>query len=254
MVENYAVGYSPAVAFINVGGASGVVVVAPGGSGAGSVPAITNQAADTVVIGQGAVTVGGAALQPPAAWTPGDSGYLAWTGDPVLLGLDGAIAPTNNTITLLRVNIRQAVSVTSVLLWLDTLGTSLTSAQNFAGLYAGQTAGAYTAGQLIGTSADQTTAWNTGGSTGLKTIALSGGPFSIPAGTFVWVAILTNQSAGTNPKFATNGKNYSGGATNAGVAAAASRSAINTTGTTLPGSITPSSNTAKSWPIWAALS
>ena len=148
-------------------------------------------------------------------------------------------------------NVRASRSITNVVVYLGTLGSSLTTGQCFAGLYAGTTAGAYTAGQLIGTSADQTAIWNTGGATGVKTIALAGGPFMVPAG-FVWVALLFNGTTG--PSFG-KAQNFATATANAGTAAATARWATNGTGqTSLPGPITPSSNGLAQVTYWAALS
>src|SRR6185437_4154150 len=157
-----------------------------GGTASGAPSTGTFAAGDFVIDQTGSVwvcTVAGS----PGTWVntslathpevaPGDAGLLAWNFDPA--GFQGASGPTNNTVFLIRVNVRVALSVTNVLAYISAGGTGLTSGQNFAGLYAGQTVGPYTAGQLIGTSADQTASWASGG---LKTMALAGGPFAVPA-------------------------------------------------------------------------
>jgi hypothetical protein len=179
-------------------------------------------------------------------FTAADAGYLAWNFDVGASLASGAgQALGNSVITLNRVNLRTAASVTNVVVYLGTLGSGLTSGQNFAGLY-------NSSGTLIGTSADQTTTWNTGGSGGLKTIPLTGGPFACPAG-FYWVALLSNESAGTPAAFGRAG-NLSSTLQNAGLSAATLRWCTNGTGTSLPSTITPSSNSANSSAYWAALS
>ena len=99
LIENYVVGYSPSTAYIDVGSAAGVVVIQPGGAGASGAPVISNQSADTIVIGQGNVVIGGAstltydqliASYTPSAWwkladapassTAADSSGNGWTG------------------------------------------------------------------------------------------------------------------------------------------------------------------------------
>ena len=185
---------------------------------------------------------------PDDAFTPADFGLLAWNYDPGVASTSST--PTTNVINLVRINVRQAISVTNVVLAITQAGASLTSGQNFTGLYAGQTVGSYTAGGLIGTSADQTSAW---GTSGFKTAALTGGPFTIPGGTFVWAVILSNTSS-TTPQFFRTG-NLAAAPMNGGLTAANSRWATNGTATTtLPGSVTPASNTPAGIGFWAGLS
>lgn len=175
------------------------------------------------------------------SFTPSDLAYLAWTYD---VGLaSSASTPTTNVVNLYRVNIRQAISVTNVILGVATAGSGLTSGQNFVGLY-------NSAGTLIGTSADQTTPW---GTSGLKTAALVGGPFALSAGTFVWVAVVSNTGTSTPNLFRTSAGNST--VMNAGFTAATARWATNGTATTaLPGSITPASNVLAGVGYWAGLS
>ena len=180
-----------------------------------------------------------------AARLPGDAadaGFLAWNYDPGPAATAGS-APTNNTILLIRVNVRAPLSCTSVSVFLTATGAGLNSGQNFTGLY-------NSAGNLVGTSADQTAAW---GSTGVKTAALAGGPFALTAG-FYWVALLPNETAGTVPSFMRTAADVSSSGANIGFTAATGRWATNTTGTSLPPSITPASNVLLSLPFWAALS
>lgn len=178
--------------------------------------------------------------EPP--WLPDDAGigWLAWTYDPVACSVGSA--PTNNTITLARINIRQPITVTNVIWAITAIGGGLTSGQNFIGLY-------NSAGTLIGRSADQTTAW---GTAGFQIAALAGGPFSVPAG-FYWAAVLPNETAGTVPSFVRSA-NTTITISNLGMGAAFSRTATAGTGTSLPDSITPSSLTPIVAQFWAAVS
>ena len=239
LLENIVTGYSPAVTFINVGSAAGVVIIQPGGGGASSVPVISNQAADTVVIGQGQVTVGGAS-QTNQPWLPSDSGYLAWNFDPAQQQ-GGTILVTSN-VYLARVNIRQAISVSNVLAYITTPGSGLTASQNFAGLY-------NSAGTLIATTADQSSGFASGG---LRTMALTGGPYALAAGTFVWVAIVSN---GTTPPTMLRGGATSASGLELGLTVSTARWATNGTATTaLPGTLTPASNVNSGITFWAGLS
>jgi parallel beta-helix repeat protein len=232
------------------GGISNVAsygVAAASGAPAGCITGNIGVIDSTATVG-GLINLPAKMLAPaPDGFITPDTGYLAWNFD-VGVSSNGTV-PGSGVVNLIRVNIRRAMSVTNVILGVTTLGSTLTSGQNFAGLYAGQTAGAYTAGQLIGTSADQTAAF---GSTGLKTIPLTGGPFALPAGTFAWVAVVSN---GTTPPALFRSGSLNAPAMNAGFAAATARWATNGTATTaLPGSITPSSNTLAGVGYWAALS
>lgn len=167
------------------------------------------------------------------------TGFLAWTIDPAIFST--AIAATNNTLTLIRVNIRNSISVSNVCLYVTGGGVSLTSSENYAGLY-------NSSGTLIASTADQTSSW---ASSGLKTMALSGGPYGLTGGTFAWIAFLANTSS-TTPTFTGTSSN----ALEAGLTAATARTATNGTGTSITGigNITPGSNVALSAFFWAALS
>jgi len=202
-------------------------------------------AADLVASGAAAAGATGKAADaahahPDNGFTPADLGLLAWTYD-IGVSASGS-APASGVVNLIRVNIRQAISVTNVVLAVTTAGSGLTSGQNFAGLY-------NSAGTLIGTSADQSASW---ASSGLKTIALTGGPFALSAGTFVWVAIVSN---GTTPPTLFRTGVLAAAPVNAGFAASTARYATNGTATTaLAGSITPGSNVLAGTAYWAALS
>jgi len=192
------------------------------------------------VTAAGSLSATGGVLTDGSPFTAADGAFLAWNYD---LGVaSNGSAPTTNVVNLIRVNVRQALSVTNVVLASTTAGTSLTSGQNFAGLY-------NSAGTLIGTSADQTTAW---GTTGLKTAALVGGPFAVAAG-FVWVAFVSNTGS-TTPAFFRSASVAAAGL-NGGFAAATARWATNGTATTaLAGTVTPASNVLAGVGYWAALS
>jgi hypothetical protein len=169
---------------------------------------------------------------------PADHGYLAWALDPGSL-----VNQTTQTAGVLygtRLEIRRTLTVTNVVLFCSTAGSTLTSGQNLVGLY-------NSSGTRIGVSADQTTAW---GTSGVKTAALASGPFALSAG-YVWVVLVTNGT--TPPQFGT-GSLFSVGA-NAGLTAAGTRFASQgTSQTSLPASITPGSWLQNANAPWAALS
>ena len=195
----------------------------------------------------------------PGAWVPtgsqygagtlsSDFGWLAWNYDPMTAV--NASQPSNSTQTLIRVNVRYPVPCANVLLVVESAGAALTANENFAGLIAGQANGSsWPAGGLIASTADQHTAWT---GTGLMTMALSGGPYTLPAG-FYWVVILVNESGGTIPSFLRASAGESSGLLNIGTSASSARWATNGTGTALA-SVTPSANTNINVPYWAGLS
>ena len=185
-----------------------------------------------------------------AGFYPADAGFLEWNYDPVSCTAISGSLPTSGNVYLVRVNTRVTRSVTNVVTYLGVVGSGLTTGECFAGLYAGTTGGTVTAGQLIATSADQTASWNTGGTVGLKTIPLTGGPFSVPPG-FVWAAFTFNGTTG--PSFARAGA-VTSGISNIGFVNTAARYASATGGTILPSSLTLSSNALQTIEYWAAIS
>ena len=65
-IDNYVVSHpSDGSAYIDVGTATGVVIIQPGTGEAGASPQITNQNGDTIVIGLGEITIGGSAIGAP---------------------------------------------------------------------------------------------------------------------------------------------------------------------------------------------
>lgn len=157
-------------------------------------------------------------------WRPQDYNLIAWSYDPYISA--SATAPaTGGTVQAVRLKLAVAESITSVCLIVGNAGTSMTSSQNFAGIYQG--------GTLLGTTADQSVAW---ASTGFKAMALTGGPFSVAAGDLI-VAFYAN-STGSLPQFARS-VNNSGYIVNLDLATASSRSALADTGqtTALPGTL-----------------
>lgn len=188
-------------------------------------------------------------------WEPSDYGWLAWTFDPALVqgGGNYLASATSKTLFLIRINVRQQISCTNTVLHIQTAGNTLTSSENFSGLYAGQAnGGTWSAGSLIAATADQSTNWT---STGLQVMPLSGGPYTLPVG-FYWIALL---AVGTTvPQFSklpNSTAQPAGGFSNAGgLSASSARYATNGTNVTSLSSITPSSNAQNVAQWWGAIS
>lgn len=170
-----------------------------------------------------------------------DQGVPAWTYDPAM-ALQGGTGLPLNTVQLCKVILRRTATITNVVVLIQTAGATLTAGQNFAGLY-------NASGTLLSATADQATAWSTGG-VGLKTMALTTQQVNLPAGTY-YVALLANGTTAPQPARIT-GLNSS--MLNLGLTAATARYATGPTGTTLPASITMASNAFSATAYWAAVS
>lgn len=174
-----------------------------------------------------------------ATFTPADHGLVSWTHDPATLRSTGN-ATTSGTVYLCKVKVVNRSSlVSNVIVGVETAGATLTAGQSFVGLY-------NSSGTRLALSADQSGNWT---STGLKTIALTAAQ-TLAVGTY-YVAIL---SVGTTPPVFAMG---AGGSTtvSAGLTAGTARFLTGPTAqTSLPASITLSSQTITSGARWAALS
>lgn len=171
---------------------------------------------------------------------PSDHGILAWAFPPEVAASQVApIAAGRLTLTLIKLPVE--VTVTNVILGVATAGGTLTANQCLAGLFQN--------GNLIGSSADQSTNWT---SVGVQIMALTGGPFVLDAGE---AYVGWYYQGTTAPKFACGPTgNWASGVINIGITSTAARFGIANTGltTALPGSIgTISTSTAA---FWAALS
>ena len=174
--------------------------------------------------------LGGAPLADVANVIPADLGWLAWNYDPAYTAQGITLAASY--LYVMRVNVRAAISVTNVIIAIATAGSSLTSSENYAGLY-------NSSGSLIAATADQTTAWE---SNGYKTMPLASGPYNLLAATFCWVAILANGTTPPKPAALTSVAGAPTSLAQRGVSAANSYFAYSTSGlTSLPSSFTPSS-------------
>ena len=113
---------------------------------------------------------------PTFAWNPRDRGLLAENVPADLCA--GTVMSTAGRLEGAAVRLPTVASVTNLVVVVTTAGNTLTSGQCFGALYD-------SAGVLIGQTADQAAAWV---STGVKTMALGGGPFTLQAGIYNAVA------------------------------------------------------------------
>ena len=166
-------------------------------------------------------------------------GYAEWNYDPVIGG--SGSAPTSGTIYVMKVSAQTGGTVSNIVATITSVaGVSLTSGQNFVGLYD-------STGTRIAVTADQSSAWT---SNGVKAMALTSS-VTIRGGSDYYVALLCNGS--TPPSFMRSGTNLS--APNANQSNALQRFSVNGTGISLPGSLTLSSNTStNAITLWVALS
>jgi hypothetical protein len=149
-------------------------------------------------------------------WQPADQNLLAWNFD--YGNVSGNTQLTAGNLYLMGIKIPSATTITNVVLWVAGAGSSLTSGQCFAGLYQN--------GTLIGSTADQSTAWQTAG---IYQMPLVGGPYSVSAGT-VYVGFYYRGS--TSPGFVRSGTGFTAGALNVNLSSNNYRSATANTGLT----------------------
>jgi hypothetical protein len=204
-------------------------------------------AADAKLPLAGGTLSGPLAVTGPVSATAGGMGeasppthnLISWSFDPALATNSSIL--TNGTVYLTKMNVSAAVACTKIYWWVAVAGVTATAGQNFVGLYS-------SAGTLLASAnvdADVTSA-------GLKTTTISSQ--SLSAGTFVWVAMVSN--AATAPTMARMaGLTGLSAAVNVGLTASAYRFAINGTAlTSLPASITPASNAVPNFGgPWAAI-
>jgi hypothetical protein len=147
------------------------------------------------------VTWTAAELNPKSDYIPDDHGMLGWTGPPYMFGTALTLAAKSQLFGV-RVYAK-AGTVSAIGLNLLTIGVTLTSGQNKAAFF-------NSAGTLMGTSVDQSTAWSTSGSTGYKACNLVT-PVAIAAG---YYDIVFWANGSTAPSFARAGNSS---ANNAGL-------------------------------------
>ena len=171
--------------------------------------------------------------------TPADQNLIAWDFDPVICSTSVAMA--TGRIYLMRVNVREPQTITNILFDPTVGATGITANQNFAGLYnsSGILVASTTAGVMDTPIAGTTSA----------TVALSS-TYSAAAG-FYWVALLVNATSPPSLLRASANNLFP----DQGNSASQFRFATNGTGTSLPSTITPSSNThTNALQFWVAIS
>jgi hypothetical protein len=112
---------------------------------------------------------------PSFGYQPEDYGYLAWNWPPEYQ--NNTLTTTLNTagrLNVFGVVIPRPITCTNIVIYVTTAGATLTANQCAGALYTG-------AGALIAQTGNQATAWTT---TGIKTMALTGGPFALAAGRY----------------------------------------------------------------------
>lgn len=162
---------------------------------------------------------------------PSMHNMVSWSIDPAASG--SSTAPSAGDLVLLRVNVPVEATIASVVLQIATAGVSLTNC--FLGLFGMD-------GTRLALSADQSTAFQTGGA---KVVPFTTPP-QIPAGDY-YLAILIG--GGTPPAIS---RGASATVTNLGTAAGSFRSCVCGTGlTAIPASITLASSVANNT-AWCA--
>lgn len=165
-----------------------------------------------------------------------NNGALAWTSDPT--AINGSTAPVSGTIYLSAFFVDRTFSATKFGWGVQTVGAGPVAGQSFIGIY-------NSAGTLLqSVNVDgRVTGSNT---TFSETISVSLAPG------MYWAAFLINA---TTPPAIIGPAGLLVGATNFNCTASTNRWATNGTGTSLPGTITPSSNAtpAIGRPFWAMI-
>jgi hypothetical protein len=204
-----------------------------GVTGAAATGALTVTGNETV---SGSLTVAGYEL-PEGVAGPADHGLVSWTHDPYFAA-SSAIA-VNGTVYVVKLPIRRAVTVDTILWAIGTAGLTPTAGQNEVGLYS--SAGT----RLAATNVDADIS-----SSGSKSTAIAAQ--ALTAGSFVWVAFVFN--AATGPTLL-RGSSFET-SPNINTTAATRRAAVAATAqTVLPASFTPSAlSTNNCLTYFAALS
>lgn len=169
-----------------------------------------------------------------------EHGFLYWNYDVNIAAQTSVL--TSGTAYMSKVNVRSAITATNLNYIVSTAGTTLTSGQNFVGLYD-------SSGNRIAVSADLTTDW---GSSGYKTTPFVT-PASLSAGAY-YAAWLTVGATGITVARASA---MNSSALNAGLVAATARYTTGGTGftglTSLPSPATMSNRTLGATSIWCAI-
>jgi parallel beta-helix repeat protein len=182
------------------------------------------------------------------AWQPSDSSYLAVTYDPATGG--SGRAPSNGVINLCAFYVRATTTITKIRMVTEGVtSASLTSNENFAGLY-------NSSGNLVAITADQSGSGNWGytsnGSIRIDDMTLTvQSSFSLTLSPGIYYGAFVMNGT-TLSQFISNANTNASWLT--GFSSASSlRYATNGSNTTLPGTLTLSSNVAAQVAWWMAL-
>jgi hypothetical protein len=189
----------------------------------------------------GSSGAGYAGIAAQGLWTPADNAQVAWTFDPGVMAAAGTLAPTAGRLEFTTLKLAAPAPVTNIVMYVTAAGVTLTADRNFAALF-GPT------DTLIGQTADQAAAWVT---TTRKTMALVGGPYSLPAGLYrvgFWWA------GSTAPTFLRSSAFGSTQLSNVGLTSPDLRMGFADTGLTTTAPATMGAQTTDSTAWWAALS
>jgi hypothetical protein len=173
-------------------------------------------------------------------WRPNDHGLLAWAWDPAVSPLNQAISPA--TLYLTRLHLPNPATLTGIATTIVSAGSGLTANGSWAGLYS------YPAGNLLASTADQSTNWTT---TGNKLMPFSPGVYRADPGDY-WVGFMsTGSNMAQYPRTSANnpGPNFN-------LTGSTSRFATMSVGTTLPATlsgITGAPGTGANGGYWAGL-
>lgn len=225
----------------------GAVQVRSGGSLTANSGSTVTLNGTVAINGSGASVGGSAANDLNSAETPSSMGLLAWDFPYAMAAAGssstGSAAVTGGSLYLAKLVLAAGTVVTNLWFRIATAASSITTGQNFGGLYSAS-------GTLLATSADLSTVIGT--NTGPIQAALTSAYTISTSGTyyagFFFNASVTEPVLGcfSNQNTVTTGAQNFGSSTTFGNTAAKFPFAINTTGNTtaLPTSLTMSSNTA----------
>lgn len=209
---------------------AGVTGTTPGTSGSPNSPwqALVAQGSTGAT---GATGLGSAGLI-----TPATNGYLAWTFDP--RDIAATQAPTTQTAYIGKLRLVAGTVVTNMIVHLATAATAIT---------AGYVALADSSGNIVATSADQSTPW--AASSGVKVVAMAS-PYTVSAD--AWFYPVVHNAGSGLPTFQ---RCSSAGQLNNGLAAPALRTATLGTGqNTIPNPLNLAGASATNLLLWVAIS
>ncbi len=170
---------------------------------------------------------------------PSDHQLAGWSFDPVKIQA-GVIQLGGGTLQVARVKVTNALQLSTLYMNVTLGGLTLVSGRNYCGFYSD-------AGQLLGQTADMTTAWST---PGLKAMPIQGGPLQVTPWTWYKIAWYTN---GLTVPSLSRGMNVSATVLNAGMSGTTLRFSTADTGLTTALPATIGTQTAADIAWWVAV-